>query len=115
MLKDVKKKAEKDPDENLKREGRIGRKKLMDIGRLKAKERYGPDQTAQHKYMELMLKMFKNDEARFSIDILPQAELGNAGSILEEYTLFTTVQVFSQRCTPVHLKKYEDHVLFAEK
>lgn len=70
MLKSSKSKTKLDPDENLQRPGRIGRKKLGDLARLKAKERYGADQVAQHKYMEALFKMFKNDEARFSTDSL---------------------------------------------
>ena len=70
-LKSNRDNAREDRKENLKRPGRIGRKKLNDMARKIAKQKYGNDQVLQYKYMDILLKMFKNDELIFSIDTIP--------------------------------------------
>ena len=64
--------------------------------------------------MDMLLKMFKNDEMRFSIDTIPQNDLSLGSSIIEQYTIFTTVQIYSYRCSPDQLFKYEKNVRLAE-
>ena len=62
------------------------------------------------KYKTLITKNLKSDELDFEIDGMKNTDINAFGEVMADFVYLTRIHVYSQRCNPQIIEKYEQNL-----